>query len=62
MFTIEPRPAATIGPMNRLIMFHVPFRFRSTTDRQPLSEICEGRAGNCPPALFTSASTRPNRS
>ncbi len=60
--TIEPDPAAVIGTMNRLTMFQVPFRFRSTTERQPLSEIWVGRAGNCPPALLIRKSTRPNSS
>ena len=60
--TIEPDPASAIGPMNRLVMFHVPCRFRSTTERQPLSLMVLGNAGNCPPALFTRLSTRPNRS
>ena len=60
--TMEPEPASAMGPMKRLVTFQVPFRFRSTTARQPLSVIVLGRPGNWPPALFTSASTRPNRS
>ncbi len=48
--------------MKRLTMFQVPLRLRSTTERQPLSEICDGSAGNWPPALLTRKSTRPNRS
>ena len=59
--TIEPKPASAIGPMKRLVTFQVPFRFRSTTARQPLSEIVLGSAGNCPPALLTRKSTRPKR-
>ena len=60
--TMAPAPASAIGPMKRFVMFHVPFRFRSTTARHPLSEMELGRPGNCPPALFTRKSTRPKRS
>lgn len=36
--------------------------FSRCTARHPLAEMFSGGATNCPPALFTSASTRPNRS
>ena len=58
--TIDPNPASVIGPMNRLTMFQVPLRLRSMTERHPLSEICDGRAGNWPPALLIRKSTRPS--
>ncbi len=57
--TIDPAPAAAMGTMKRDVTFHVPLRFRSTTDRHPLSVMALGGAGNCPPALLTSASTLP---
>jgi len=58
--TIEPKPALAIGSMKRLVTFQVPLRLRSTTARQPLSEIFDGSDGNCPPALLTRKSTLPN--
>ena len=58
-FTMAPRRASAIGSMKRRMTFQVPLRLRSTTDRQPLSEIPVGSAGNCPPALLTRQSTRP---
>ena len=59
--TMAPEPASAIGPMKRLVTFQVPLRLRSTTARQPLSEMVLGRPGNWPPALLTRKSTRPNR-
>ncbi len=60
-FTMDPVPAAAIGAMKRLVMVQVPCRFRSTTARQPLSEMALGNDGNWPPALLTRQSTRPKR-
>ena len=45
-FTMAPNPASAIGAMKRLVMFQVPFRFRSTTERQPLSLMSNGCAWN----------------
>ena len=57
--TMEPVPASAMGTMKRLVMFQVPLRLRSTTARQPLSEMAVGVAGNCPPALLIRWSTFP---
>ncbi len=59
---MAPNPASAIGPMKRFTMFQVPLRLRSTTDRQPLSEMSDGSAGNWPPALLIRKSTRPSSS
>src|SRR5262245_15659806 len=60
MFTIAPKPRSTMCFPTRLVTFHVPFRLRSITERQPLSLISSGRAGNCPPALLIRKSILPS--
>ena len=57
---MDPSPAAMRSGTKRLSMFHVPCKLRSTTARKPRSEISEGRAGNCPPALLMRKSSLVN--
>ena len=43
------------------VMLKVPRRLLRTTASKPFGEISFAGAGNCPPALFTSTSMRPQR-
>ncbi|KYF71106.1 hypothetical protein BE15_37555 [Sorangium cellulosum] len=62
-FTTRPRRAGIIARRaTSRVMKKVPFRLLRTTASQPFGVMSAAGLGNCPPALFTSTSTRPKRS